>query len=347
MATTFKSAPYVLLPGANTLTGVRGVQDSVTVLAEILSGKPMDKYESPSEIIRMRDSIFKTNVSYLENVLKPTAYVYTGFIDRPLLQEYIDYAKSTFVKENFVVPADVYGSAMVYNPDNGAFKLATPVAAPPVVPPVASNPIAPPVVTPAVTPVAPTPAIVPPVVAPVATPATTSITNNFYVNGNNNTVNNLVAVNSTINGTSGDDELIGTDAAETIKGGYGADVLKGGLGDDILIGNQDNDQLFGGEGADVLWGGYGDDLICPNQGNDISYGNAGADRFILCKGQDTIKDFNFAEGDRLLVFGDTASVSYGMSTAGNFEVRRGTDVTTLEGVTFATFDPTKAVLAMG
>jgi hypothetical protein len=73
----------------------------------------------------------------------------------------------------------------------------------------------------------------------------------------------------------------------------------------------------------------------------------GADKFILCKGQDTIKDFNFIEGDRLLVFGDTTNVSYGMSAVGNLEVRRGTDITTLEGVTFANFDPMKAVLGMG
>jgi Ca2+-binding RTX toxin-like protein len=168
---------------------------------------------------------------------------------------------------------------------------------------------------------------------------------NVTVTGNNNTVN--VSNTNVISGTDGADELIGVDANETIKGGFGADVLKGGLGDDTLIGNQDNDQLFGGEGADVLWGGLGDDLLCPNQGNDIVYGNMGADKFILCKGQDTIKDFNFIEGDRLLVFGDTTNVSYGMSAVGNLEVRRGTDITTLEGVTFANFDPMKAVLGMG
>jgi Ca2+-binding RTX toxin-like protein len=175
--------------------------------------------------------------------------------------------------------------------------------------------------------------------------ATVNNVTNVSIVGNNNTVN--VVNNTAINGTVNNDELVGTDGADTIKGGYGNDILKGGFGDDILTGNQDNDQLFGGEGADVLWGGYGDDLICPNQGNDISYGNQGADKFILCKGQDVIKDFNFAEGDRLLVFGDTSTVSYGLSSAGNLEVRRGTDITTLEGVTFATFDPPSAVLGMG
>ena len=237
MATTFKNAPYVLLPGANTLASVRGVQDSVTMLQDLLNGKPLDKYESPSEIIRMRESTFKTNVAYLENVLKPTMYVYTGFIDRPLLQEYVDYAKSTFVKENFVVPADVYGQAMIYNPDNGAFKIQSAVT------PVATSPIAPPVTLPVVTPIAPAPL---PAVKTELPSVTPSVVNNFYVSGSNNVVNSLVAVNSTITGTSGADELVGTEVAETIKGGFGADVLKGGLGDDILIGNQDNDQLFGG-----------------------------------------------------------------------------------------------------
>jgi Ca2+-binding RTX toxin-like protein len=212
-------------------------------------------------------------------------------------------------------------------------------------------------------------------VAPVAPlPPITNYTpvnnvTNITVTGNNNTVsvaNNVVTTYNTtivdgrsyndIKGTATEDVLTGTadsdyfdggDGNDNLTGGQGEDYFMGGLGDDILIGNQGNDQLFGGQGADVLWGGKGDDLLCPQKGNDIIYGNLGADKFILCKGQDTIKDFNFADGDRILIFGDLSTVSYGMSTAGNLEIRRDGDVTTLEGITFATFDPTKSIIEVG
>jgi Ca2+-binding RTX toxin-like protein len=198
--------------------------------------------------------------------------------------------------------------------------------------------------------------------------STVNNVNNISITGNSNIVNvtnNTVTsygntaidgrTYNNVKGTETDDVLTGAETADNLEGGSGNDNLTGGLGDDrvmgglgtdILFGNQGNDILFGNEGADFMYGGKGDDLLSPGQGNDIVYGNTGADKFILCKGQDTIKDFNFAEGDRILVYGD-ALISYGMS-GGNLQIYRGTDtITTLEGVTFATFDPTTAVLAMG
>jgi serralysin len=54
-------------------------------------------------------------------------------------------------------------------------------------------------------------------------------------------------------GGSGNDRLVGNDAANLLRGGKGADQLTGLLGDDTLIGGYGNDILRGGLGADEFW----------------------------------------------------------------------------------------------
>lgn len=91
----------------------------------------------------------------------------------------------------------------------------------------------------------------------------------------------LIAVNtgSTLNGSSGNDVLVG---------GEGDDVLSGdgawwASGNDILIGGAGNDTLDGGNGADILQGGTGNDLLIGGAGNDTYRFNRG-------DGEDTIND---------------------------------------------------------
>ena len=48
------------------------------------------------------------------------------------------------------------------------------------------------------------------------------------------------------------DELVGTDAGESITGFYGVDTIAGLGGADILSGGRGDDYLVGGDGADVL-----------------------------------------------------------------------------------------------
>ena len=57
-----------------------------------------------------------------------------------------------------------------------------------------------------------------------------------------------------IKGTTGDDELIGTAAAERIRADAGDDIIVGGSGDDILAGGKGTDLfVFGaGDGHDVV-----------------------------------------------------------------------------------------------
>jgi Ca2+-binding RTX toxin-like protein len=67
----------------------------------------------------------------------------------------------------------------------------------------------------------------------------------------------------TINGSAGDDALVGLAAGKhftgptTISGNGGNDTLQGGTGNDTLNGGDGDDVLIGGGGADILQGGNG------------------------------------------------------------------------------------------
>lgn len=57
----------------------------------------------------------------------------------------------------------------------------------------------------------------------------------------------------------GNDQFLGNDYADYIKGGWGDDLLVGYGGNDLLFGNDGNDSLSGGPGIDALYGGFGYD----------------------------------------------------------------------------------------
>lgn len=64
-----------------------------------------------------------------------------------------------------------------------------------------------------------------------------------------------------INGTNGNDVLVGHRHNDKINGLDGDDALHGGLGNDDLDGGNGNDFLNGGRGADDLTGGDGADTF--------------------------------------------------------------------------------------
>lgn len=73
-------------------------------------------------------------------------------------------------------------------------------------------------------------------------------------------------------GTGSDDN-----AADTINGDAGDDIIYGHGGNDILDGGADNDVLYGGDGNDTINGGTGDDDIYGGSGADTIDGGAGTD----------------------------------------------------------------------
>jgi len=87
---------------------------------------------------------------------------------------------------------------------------------------------------------------------------------------------------------SGNDHLVGSDAANVLMGGHGDDSIRGGGGDDTIDGNSGDDTIYGdagndslvaGNGENYLYGGDGDDLLNAKNGDteDHLIGGAGYD----------------------------------------------------------------------
>nr|MDA8124879.1 hypothetical protein [Deltaproteobacteria bacterium] len=135
-----------------------------------------------------------------------------------------------------------------------------------------------------------------------------------------------------LQGTPGNEALIGYSTADiiqgvggndTLYGRAGDDSLDGGTGDDQLYGESGNDILLGGEGSDGLYGGLGDDTLDGGAGNDRLNGFSGDESYWLRNqsngndtylfgrgsGQDTILDWDFTVGntDTVLLAADITS----------------------------------------
>ncbi len=90
-----------------------------------------------------------------------------------------------------------------------------------------------------------------------------------------------VALAALVEGNNRDNQLTGTDYADTIRAYGGEDVVwalsgrdqvYGGSGADQLYGNGYGDTIFGGRGQDRLYGGYGDDHIVSRDLNSRGIG---------------------------------------------------------------------------
>jgi Ca2+-binding RTX toxin-like protein len=77
-----------------------------------------------------------------------------------------------------------------------------------------------------------------------------------------------VALADTIDGTSGSDDLIGTDKDDVIHASGGADYVSGLAGPDVLYAGAGNDTVVGREGNDRIYGNSGSDTLFGNHGND-------------------------------------------------------------------------------
>ena len=90
-------------------------------------------------------------------------------------------------------------------------------------------------------------------------------------------------------GSANDDTLTAVgDAANTLTGLAGDDVIDAGAGSDTLLGGEGNDTLRGSSGNDTLFGGDGDDKVNGGGGDDLMFGDAGNDFLVGIGGVDTI-----------------------------------------------------------
>jgi serralysin len=80
-----------------------------------------------------------------------------------------------------------------------------------------------------------------------------------------------------LRGDEGDDSIAGGAGFDDINGNMGNDTASGGDGDDWVVGGKDNDLLFGDAGDDLVYGNLGDDTLDGGDGNDIVRGGQGND----------------------------------------------------------------------
>ncbi len=103
-----------------------------------------------------------------------------------------------------------------------------------------------------------------------------------------------------IEGGAGDDTITSGDAADTILGGSGRDVIFANGGNDRVSGGEHADRINAGAGNDVIRGNGGNDRIDGGDGGDSLFGNAGNDSLAGQNDQDTLYG---DEGDDLLAGG--------------------------------------------
>lgn len=104
-----------------------------------------------------------------------------------------------------------------------------------------------------------------------------------------------------IYGGSGDDRIYGEDGDDKLYGDDGNDMIYGKDGNDFIDGGDGDDTLKGGNGNDTVRGSLGDDTIFGDTGNDIMCGGLGSDRYIFSRGfgSDIISD---AYGENIIEF---------------------------------------------
>jgi len=103
-------------------------------------------------------------------------------------------------------------------------------------------------------------------------------------------VQEIIGTNAanTLNGGSGVDEIFGKKGNDVVHGNDGSDYIQGDEGLDTVFGDAGNDAIFGNNGADSLYGGAGTDYMEGNIGADRLYGDAGTDYMFGNDGSDTL-----------------------------------------------------------
>jgi Ca2+-binding RTX toxin-like protein len=119
-------------------------------------------------------------------------------------------------------------------------------------------------------------------ITPLSIKINGTIGNDFLVGSNN--PDEILA-------SDGNDIVVGRGNNDLIFGGFGKDLLSGGDGNDIIEGEAGDDQIFGGLAEDILRGGDGKDILIGTIPNslvspgisefDKLIGGAGADTFVL------------------------------------------------------------------
>ena len=109
----------------------------------------------------------------------------------------------------------------------------------------------------------------------------------------------------------------------TIDGGTGEDEILGSQGDDVLLGGDADDFLFGDNGNDLAQMGAGDDVFQwnPGDGNDTLEGQAGTDTMLFF-GANIDENIDIvANGGRVLFIRDVADITMDLDDVESIDFR--------------------------
>ncbi|MHC0062040.1 beta strand repeat-containing protein [Nostoc sp. UIC 10890] len=112
------------------------------------------------------------------------------------------------------------------------------------------------------------------------------------------------------------------------------DNLIGTNASDSITGDSQNNRLEGKDGNDTISAGFGNDSIIGGEGNDVLSGGFGADKFIfnsLKDGLDTIKDYNFGQSDVIQV----SKTGFGTTSLSDFSYDNTNGNLSFQGTQFA------------
>lgn len=139
-----------------------------------------------------------------------------------------------------------------------------------------------------------------------------------------------VADNLPINGTDGDDYLLGTEKNDVINSGAGNDVIFAGNGDDIIIGGTGNDYLDGGAGADryIFGANHGQDTVMEwdtnsNEINSLSFTDYSSQELWFRQEDDSLVINHIGTNDQVRIenwFADQSFQHYSVNTADNKQI---------------------------
>jgi Ca2+-binding RTX toxin-like protein len=187
-----------------------------------------------------------------------------------------------------------------------------------------------------------------------------SITGFEFEDGTILTTTELLARGFDLDGTAGDDQIIGTNTTDRITGFEGNDALFGGLGRDTLLGGAGNDQIAGDNGgfdtsgdADTIDGGNGNDAIDGQGGNDTILGGAGNDAIAGGLGNDMLDggvgaDTLYGEaGDDTYVLDNVSDIAAENADEGIDTVQSGVSYTLGSNIENLTLTGTSAIDGMG
>jgi hypothetical protein len=139
-----------------------------------------------------------------------------------------------------------------------------------------------------------------------------------------------------IHGNGGDDWINGNQGDDLIEGGHGNDIAKGGKNMDTIKLGAGDDWANGNKGDDLINGGIGNDSLTGGKGNDVLWGGEGADQFFMSRGSDVIKDFDFSQGDKVVISPETTVSLTGQDGTALLQTKDGSFL--FEGINTADFD---------